>query len=80
MYFERTYSLDVSTLHDRYIINPDSVHHLYLLDFKMAYPNAKVIGVEDTVKRMNEKSFPFDGRECLVRASVVQRCELSPCY
>ena len=30
----------------------------------MAYPNAKVIGVEDTIKRMNEKSFPFDGREC----------------
>ncbi|KAF8121909.1 hypothetical protein EV363DRAFT_1315920 [Boletus edulis] len=45
----------------KYIINPDIVHHLYLLEFKMAYPNAKVIGVEDTVKRMNEKSFPFDG-------------------
>jgi len=45
----------------KYIINPDIVHHLYLLEFKMAYPNAKVIGVEDTVKRMDEKSFPFDG-------------------
>jgi hypothetical protein len=50
----------------RYIINPDIVHHLYLSEFKMAYPNAKVIGVEDTVKRMTEKSFPFDGREYLL--------------
>lgn len=56
-----------SSLHaPRYIINPDIVHHLYLLEFKMAYPNAKVIGVEDTITRMNEKSFPFDGREYLV--------------
>lgn len=41
----------------------------------MAFPNAKVIGVEDTVKRMTEKSFPFDGREylLLVRVIVVQR-------
>ena len=30
----------------------------------MAYPDAKVIGVEDTIKRMSEKSFPFDGRGC----------------
>ena len=48
----------------RYIINPDAVHHLYLSEFKMAYPNAKVIGVEETLKRMNEKSFPFDGGAC----------------
>ncbi|KAN0085927.1 hypothetical protein V8E55_007061 [Tylopilus felleus] len=45
----------------KYIINPDAVHHLFLLEFKMAYPDAKVIGVEETIKRMNEKSFPFDG-------------------
>lgn len=55
----------------RYIVNPDIVHHLYLLEFKMAYPNAKVIGVEDTVKRMSEKSFPFDGREYSFSIHVV---------
>lgn len=38
----------------------------------MAYPNAKVIGVEDTIKRMDEKSFPFDGREYLLLIS--SRC------
>lgn len=65
----------------RYIINPDTVHHLYLLEFKMSYPNAKVIGVEDTITRMNEKSFPFDGREYLLsfRVIAVQRGKLRPC-
>lgn len=55
----------------RYIINPDAVHHLFLLEFKMAYPDAKVIGVEETIKRMNEKSFPFDGRAYLLSIRVI---------
>jgi hypothetical protein len=46
----------------RYIINPDAVHHLFLPEFKRAYPDAKVIGVADTIRGMTDQTFPFDGR------------------
>ncbi|KAF9239306.1 hypothetical protein BU15DRAFT_74724 [Melanogaster broomeanus] len=45
----------------RYIINPDAVHHLFLPEFKRAYPDAKVIGVADTIARMKDQAVPFDG-------------------
>ncbi|KAF9226374.1 hypothetical protein BS17DRAFT_749779 [Gyrodon lividus] len=45
----------------KYIINPDAVHHLYLSEFKRAYPDAKVIGVADTIRRMKDQTFRFDG-------------------
>jgi len=45
----------------KYIINPDAVHHLFLPEFKRAYPDAKVIGVADTIRGMTDQTFPFDG-------------------
>ncbi|KAG1769346.1 hypothetical protein EDD22DRAFT_948953 [Suillus occidentalis] len=45
----------------KYIIGADAVHHLFLGEFKRAYPNAKLIGVEDAIKNMSDKSLQFDG-------------------
>ncbi|KAI5996487.1 hypothetical protein F5J12DRAFT_922376 [Pisolithus orientalis] len=45
----------------KYIINADAVHHLFLGEFKRAYPDAKLIGVADTLKRIDDKSIKFDG-------------------
>ncbi|KAG6333142.1 hypothetical protein ID866_5948 [Astraeus odoratus] len=44
-----------------YIINADAVHHLYLAEFQRAYPDAKLIGVVETLKRMNDSTVRFDG-------------------
>lgn len=45
----------------KYIVNPDIVHHLYLPEFKKAYPEAKLIGVEETLHRSADKTLKFDG-------------------
>lgn len=45
----------------KYIIGADAVHHLFLGEFKRAYPNAKLIAVEDATKNMSDKSLQFDG-------------------
>ncbi|KIJ63219.1 hypothetical protein HYDPIDRAFT_113833 [Hydnomerulius pinastri MD-312] len=45
----------------KYIVNADAVHHLYLSEFKRAYPDAKLIGVADTLKNIEDKTVPFDG-------------------
>ncbi|KAI6159117.1 hypothetical protein EDD17DRAFT_1702641 [Pisolithus thermaeus] len=45
----------------KYIINADAVHHLFLGEFRRAYPDAKLIGVADTLKRIDDKSIRFDG-------------------
>ncbi|KAG2111792.1 hypothetical protein BD769DRAFT_1580765 [Suillus cothurnatus] len=45
----------------KYIIGADAVHHLFLGEFKRAYPNAKLIGVEGAIKNMSDKSLQFDG-------------------
>ncbi|CEH19590.1 hypothetical protein CBOM_06897 [Ceraceosorus bombacis] len=38
----------------KYIIAPDVVHHLYIKDFAMAYPGAKVIGVDGLEKKRTD--------------------------
>ncbi|KAG1859156.1 hypothetical protein C8R48DRAFT_714879 [Suillus tomentosus] len=45
----------------KYIIGANAVHHLFLGEFKRAYPNAKLIGVEDAIKNMSDKDLQFDG-------------------
>ncbi|KAG1868459.1 hypothetical protein F4604DRAFT_1775651 [Suillus subluteus] len=45
----------------KYIIGADAVHHLFLGEFKRAYPNAKLIGVEGAIGNMSDKSLRFDG-------------------
>jgi len=43
----------------------DTVHHIYLSEFKKAYPEAKLLGVEGTSTRMGDKALKFDGGENL---------------
>jgi len=45
----------------KYIVNPDIVHHLFLPEFKKAYPEAKLIGVEEVLHRSADKTLKFDG-------------------
>lgn len=42
-------------------VNIDIVHHLYLSEFKKTYPDAKLIGVAETLERMEDKALKFDG-------------------
>jgi len=43
-----------------YIVAPDVEHHLFLKDYKAAYPEAKLIGVKDHVQKY-EGRLKFDG-------------------
>lgn len=43
----------------RYICGADAVHHLYLAEYKKAYPDAKLIGVAALVTKRND--LKFDG-------------------
>jgi hypothetical protein len=45
----------------KYIVNADMVHHLFLPEFKKAYPKAKLLGVEAALQRSEDKSLKFDG-------------------
>ncbi|KAK0482378.1 hypothetical protein IW261DRAFT_1467486 [Armillaria novae-zelandiae] len=45
----------------QYIIGADAVHHLFLTEFKTAYPRAKLIAPEDAIKRHDNKDLKFDG-------------------
>jgi len=47
----------------------DIVHHLHLSEFKKAYPEAKLLGVEGTSTRMEDKALEFDGGEIFPRFS-----------
>lgn len=44
---------------NRYICGADAVHHLYLAEYKRAYPDAKLIGVAALVTK--RKDLKFDG-------------------
>ncbi|KAG9080746.1 hypothetical protein FRC06_006200 [Ceratobasidium sp. 370] len=44
----------------KYIIGADAVHHLFLADYKKLYPDAKVIGVPELVKK-KAGVLKFDG-------------------
>ncbi|KZS99071.1 hypothetical protein SISNIDRAFT_472105 [Sistotremastrum niveocremeum HHB9708] len=45
----------------KYLVAPDGVHHLYINQFKEAYPNAKVLGVEPLVEKKKKEGLIFDG-------------------
>ncbi|KAK0232161.1 hypothetical protein EDD85DRAFT_102099 [Armillaria nabsnona] len=45
----------------QYIIGADAVHHLFLTEFKTAYPHAKLIAPEDAIKKYDDKDLKFDG-------------------
>lgn len=45
----------------QYIVGADAVHHLYLGDYKKAYPTAKLIAPKDAIKRHGDPDLKFDG-------------------
>ncbi|KDQ60115.1 hypothetical protein JAAARDRAFT_32487 [Jaapia argillacea MUCL 33604] len=45
----------------KYIVSPDSLHHLFLAEFKKAYPEAKLIGVAPLVERKKAEGLTLDG-------------------
>ncbi|KAJ7201703.1 hypothetical protein GGX14DRAFT_159998 [Mycena pura] len=45
----------------KWIMGADAVHHMYLGQFKKAYPEAKVIGVEALVAKKKAEGLVFDG-------------------
>ncbi|PFH50532.1 hypothetical protein AMATHDRAFT_75598 [Amanita thiersii Skay4041] len=45
----------------RYIVGADAVHHLFLSEFKKAYPTAKLIAPQAAIDRVADKSLKFDG-------------------
>ncbi|KAJ7255268.1 hypothetical protein C8J57DRAFT_1345927 [Mycena rebaudengoi] len=44
-----------------YIVSADAVHHLFLGEFKRAYPNAKLIATAAATERCTDKTLKFDG-------------------
>jgi len=45
----------------KWLIGPDSVHYLFLAEYKKAYPDAKVIGVKDLTEKVKTKGLELDG-------------------
>ncbi|KDR68422.1 hypothetical protein GALMADRAFT_257141 [Galerina marginata CBS 339.88] len=45
----------------KYIVGADAVHHLFLSDYKNAYPEAKLIAPEAAIARHDDKNLVFDG-------------------
>ncbi|PPQ87570.1 hypothetical protein CVT25_005826 [Psilocybe cyanescens] len=45
----------------KYIIGADAVHHLFLSEYKKAYPTAKLIAPEATIANHPNKELVFDG-------------------
>ncbi|KAF9003371.1 hypothetical protein BDQ17DRAFT_1305718 [Cyathus striatus] len=45
----------------KYIVGADMVHHLYLGQYKKAYPDAKLIAPEAALERLEDKNLKFDG-------------------
>lgn len=45
----------------KYVIGADEVHHLYLGDYKKAYPNAKLIAPISALERHGDPELKFDG-------------------
>ncbi|KAI8986645.1 hypothetical protein BD414DRAFT_416221 [Trametes punicea] len=45
----------------KWIIGADAVHHLFLGDFKKEYPDAKLIAVDEAIKKKAKEGLKFDG-------------------
>ncbi|KAH9941107.1 uncharacterized protein BXZ73DRAFT_98318 [Epithele typhae] len=44
-----------------YIVGADAVHHLFLGEYKKAYPDAKLIAVEEAIQKKAKEGLKFDG-------------------
>ncbi|KAF8341911.1 hypothetical protein F5887DRAFT_975605 [Amanita rubescens] len=45
----------------RYIIGADSVHRMFLSEFKKAYPNAKLVAPQAAIENYHDTNLKFDG-------------------
>ncbi|EMD34752.1 hypothetical protein CERSUDRAFT_116952 [Gelatoporia subvermispora B] len=45
----------------KWIVGADSVHYLYLDEFKKAYPQAKLVAEKDAIKKQADTGLNFDG-------------------
>jgi glyoxylase-like metal-dependent hydrolase (beta-lactamase superfamily II) len=45
----------------KYIVGADSVHHLFLGQFQKAYPEAKLIAVQEAIDKKTAEGLRFDG-------------------
>jgi len=45
----------------KFIVGPDQGHHLYLGEFRKAYPDAKLIAVEEAIQKHQGEDIKFDG-------------------
>ncbi|KAI0053171.1 hypothetical protein FA95DRAFT_1651509 [Auriscalpium vulgare] len=45
----------------KYIVGADSVHHLYLGEFHKAYPEARLVAVEEAVQKKNHEKLNWHG-------------------
>jgi len=45
----------------KYIIGADSVHHLFLGEFQKAYPEAKLVAVQEAIDKKAKEGLRFDG-------------------
>lgn len=45
----------------KFIMGANAVHHLFLGQYKKAYPSAKLIAPADALPRLEDKSLKFDG-------------------
>jgi hypothetical protein len=45
----------------RYIVGADAVHHLYLGEYQKAYPDAKMVAVQEAIDKKAKEGIRFDG-------------------
>jgi hypothetical protein len=45
----------------RYIVGADAVHWLFLREFQTAYPDARVLAVEDVLPKVKKSGLRVDG-------------------
>ncbi|KAH9992352.1 hypothetical protein BJV77DRAFT_1003374 [Russula vinacea] len=45
----------------KFLVGPDSVHHLFLAEFHEAYPNARLLSVEEVIKKKRNDNLKWHG-------------------
>jgi hypothetical protein len=65
----------------KWIIAAGELHHLYLKEYKQAYPGAKLIGVKELVEKKAQEGLTFDGvYESEEYPTFGYEAEILPCY
>ncbi|KAI0064883.1 hypothetical protein BV25DRAFT_1822651, partial [Artomyces pyxidatus] len=45
----------------KYLVGPDSVHHIFLAEYHKAYPEAKLVAVEEAINKKKAENLPWHG-------------------